>query len=47
MTEDRMPEAAADSAVLDAGTAMVRVDALRKFPEVVRSLGGDAVSLLA
>jgi AraC-like DNA-binding protein len=46
MTEDRKPEAA-DYAALEAGTAMVRVDALRKFPEVVARLGGDASSLLA
>lgn len=47
MTEDRKPEAATDSGALEVGTAMVRVDALRKFPEVVRRLGGDANSLLA
>ena len=31
----------------EGGTAMVRIDALRKFPEVVAQLGGDANSLLA
>ena len=47
MTEARKPEAAADFGTLEAGTAMVRVDALRKFTEVVARLGGDASSLLA
>jgi AraC-like DNA-binding protein len=47
MSEDRKPEAEAAAGALEAGTAMVRVDALRKFTEVVTSLGGDANSLLA
>ena len=47
MTADRKPEAAADSGAPEAGAAMVRVDALRKFTEVVARLGGDANSLLA
>jgi len=47
MSEHRKPDAAADSGALEAGSAMVRVDALRKFPEVVTRLGGDPNSLLA
>jgi AraC-like DNA-binding protein len=47
VSEDRKPATAADSGAPEAGTAMVRVDALRKFSEVVTSLGGDADSLLA
>ena len=31
----------------EGGTAMVRIDALRKFPEVVSQLGGDPNNLLA
>jgi AraC-like DNA-binding protein len=46
MTEDRKSEAA-DSGAIEAGTAMVRVDALRKFAEVVTQLGGDPNGLLA
>ena len=38
---------AADSGALEASNAMVRVDALRKFPEVVTRLGGDPNELLA
>lgn len=37
----------ADSKVFDAGAAIVRVDALRKFHEIVTELGGDAHKLLA
>jgi AraC-like DNA-binding protein len=56
MTDERKPETTtADSGVnvtganeqLDKGAAMVRADALRKFPEVVTQLGGDPRSLLA
>src|SRR5579859_310041 len=39
--------AGADLAVHDSGTAMLRVDCLQKFPEVVTQLGGDAKSMLA
>lgn len=47
MTEGKKPEAAADGGGFEAGTAMVRVDSLRKFSEVVTRLGGDANALLA
>jgi AraC-like DNA-binding protein len=47
MTEERTPDTAADSTATEVGTPMVRVDALRKFTEVVTSLGGDAAGLLA
>lgn len=43
----RKLDAAADTESLDPGTAMVRVDALRKFTDVVIKLGGDPKSLLA
>ena len=37
----------ADPQVLDGGTAMIRVETLRKFPEVVTRLGGNPRDLLA
>lgn len=46
-TVDRKLDAATDAESLDPGTAMVRVDALRKFTDVVTKLGGDPKSLLA
>jgi AraC-like DNA-binding protein len=39
--------AAADLAVHDGSTAMVRADVLQKFPELVAQLGGDANALLS
>lgn len=47
MAVDKKFDAAAAAESLQSGTAMVRVDALRKFPEVVTHLGGDPDSLLA
>ncbi|MFC4314541.1 AraC family transcriptional regulator [Steroidobacter flavus] len=44
---DRKLDAAMDAEFPDTGTAMVRVDALRKFVDVVLKLGGDPKSLLA
>lgn len=46
MVEDRTPNDAT-CAVPDANSAIVRVDVLRKFREIVTGLGGDADELLA
>jgi AraC-like DNA-binding protein len=47
MDDGKKSDSTADQGLLDGGTAMVRVDALRKFPEVVAQLGGNPNSLLA
>jgi AraC-like DNA-binding protein len=47
MTDDKANQAAGDTSASETSRAVVRVDALRKFAEVVRALGGDANSLLA
>jgi AraC-like DNA-binding protein len=48
MADGRKPQnAIPDTGTNEGGTAMVRVDALRKFPEVVTRLGGDPLALLA
>ncbi len=48
MLEPRSPASAeAELGVHDSGTAMVRVDLLHKFAEVVAQLGGDARALLS
>jgi AraC-like DNA-binding protein len=48
MLEPQNPEVAEiDLGVHDTGTAMIRVDVLQKFPELVAELGGDVTALLS
>lgn len=47
MTQQEEPAAGVAAAPSDANTAVVRADALRRFPELVAQLGGDADLLLS